>query len=372
MGAISLCRKQVRRVRRSEFLRNVVLLASGTAGAQVIMAGSMPVLSRLYNPEAFGVLAVFTAVTSVLTVLATCKYELAIVLPREDDDAANIFVLTCLIALAVSLAAIPVIAIARSRLGLENSGPGQLILQIGVPFAVLMAGTSRVFEFWATRRKSFKCVSFSQVFRSSSRAGVQILGGLAGLGANGLIVGRLAGSFVGAATVGYCEIRKDARLILACISAKKLKIVAREYSVFPKYNLPRAIINTASQNLTPLLLIFFFDAAVAGLYWFAFRLLEVPVTLVSKPVRRVFYQRAVELHRGKGDLAGLFMKTTLLLCGLAAGPIAAIILFGPALFGVVFGDSWERAGEYSQWLVIGWLTTFTNVPSVMLIPVFNL
>ena len=97
MGAISLYRKQLRRVGRSEFLRNVVLLASGTAGAQVITIGTMPFLSRLYNPEAFGVLAVFAAVTSFFTVLSTFKYELAIVLPREDDDAANIFALTCLI-----------------------------------------------------------------------------------------------------------------------------------------------------------------------------------------------------------------------------------------------------------------------------------
>jgi O-antigen/teichoic acid export membrane protein len=372
LEVISFCRKRVRRLWRSEFLRNVALLASGTAGAQVIMVAAMPILSRLYDPESFGALAFFTSVATFFTVLSTFRYELAIPLPREDDDAANVFALTCLIALTVSLVSIPAIVVAQSQFDLEVSGASEVLLIVGVPLAVLTTGCGRALGYWATRRKNFKWPSISSVVGSFSRAVVQILGGVAGLGADGLIVGRIVGRVLAITVMGYGVIRREVGSILGSVEAKKMKALAREHSAFPKYNLPRAIMNITSRNLTPLLLLYFFGPAVAGLYWFAFRLLQMPVMLIGNAIRRVYYQRAIEIHHAGGDLTGIFTKTTLMLAALAVGPAVVIVLFGPPLFGLVFGEAWVRAGEYSQWLVIGWLTTFVNVPSVMLIPVLKL
>jgi O-antigen/teichoic acid export membrane protein len=365
-------RKQVRRSWRSEFLRNVALLASGTASAQIIMVGAMPILSRLYDPEAFGALAFFTSLATFFTVLSTFRYELAIPLPREDEAAANVFALTCLIALGVALVSVPVIVVVQSQFDLEVSGASEVLLVIGVPLAVLATGAGRALGFWATRRKNFKWQSISSVVGASSRAVVQILCGLAGLGANGLIIGRIVSNVLVPLFLGFGVIRREAGWIFGSVDAKKMKALAREHSVFPKYNLPRAIMNITSRNLTPLLLLYFFGPAVAGLYWFAFRLLQMPIALIGNAIRRVYYQRAIEIHHAGGELSGIFTKTTLMLAALAVGPAAVIVLFGPPLFGLVFGEAWVRAGEYSQWLVIGWLTTFVNVPSVMLIPVLNL
>jgi O-antigen/teichoic acid export membrane protein len=372
LQAISFSRKLIRQYWRGEFLRNVTLLASGTAVAQVIMIASMPVLSRLYGPEAFGAVAFFASVTSFFTVLSTFRYELAIPLAREEESAANILVLTSLVAAVISLASIPVVAVGQHYFDLEVSGVSELLVVIAVPLVVLVSGTGRALGFWATRRKNFKLISVSEVFRSSIVTTVQIIGGLAAFGANGLIIGRLAGFFLSTALLAFYLLRRELGWILKVVEAKKIKALAREHSVFPKYNLPRAILNTTSRNLMPLLLVFIFDPVVAGLYWFAFRLLQMPISLIGNAVRRVFYQRAIEIDHAAGDLTGLFTKTTLVLFALAVGPVVVIVLFGPALFGLVFGEDWVRAGEYSQWLVIGWSLTFANVPSVMLIPVLNL
>ena len=347
-------------------------LASGSAGAQVIITCSMPILSRLYNPEAFGGVAFFMSVTAILGVLSTFRYELAIPLSRDNESAANLLALNGLIAVAVCIVSIPVVVLGQHYFDLGSSGVSELLIVIGVPLAVFGSGGLRSLTFWATRGKHFKLISVGQVVRSSIVALVQIAGGLAGLGANGLIIGRMTGLFSSTGVVAFYMLRKEIRWMLEVVEAKKIKALAREYSVFPKYNLPRALLNTTSQSVTSLLLVFFFDPAVAGLYWFAFRLLQMPISLIGDAVRRVFYQRAIEIHHAAGNLTGLFTKATLAMFALAVGPVMVIVLFGPALFGFVFGEDWVRAGEYSQWLVIGWSITFGNVPSVMLIPVLNL
>ena len=88
---------------RGEFNRNVATLVTGTGLAQLIPLAVTPVLSRLYPPEQFGVLALFISVVSSLSVLATGRYEFAIMLPRKDVDATNIAALSITISLIVGV-----------------------------------------------------------------------------------------------------------------------------------------------------------------------------------------------------------------------------------------------------------------------------
>jgi O-antigen/teichoic acid export membrane protein len=76
--------------RSSSFATDVLKLVTGTTLAQVITVLASPVITRLYGPEAFGFLAVFTSITSIIGVVACMRYELAIMLPKTDEEAANL------------------------------------------------------------------------------------------------------------------------------------------------------------------------------------------------------------------------------------------------------------------------------------------
>lgn len=88
---------------RGSFVRNVAVLAGGTAAGQAIVVLASPVLTRLYTPEDFGVLAVYASLLCVLSTVATLRYELAIPLPKRDEDAAALVVLCLVIVLGMSL-----------------------------------------------------------------------------------------------------------------------------------------------------------------------------------------------------------------------------------------------------------------------------
>ncbi len=74
------------------FMRNVAIMLSGTASGPVISVLIMPVLTRLYTPEDFGVLTLFTSFLTVLVAMPTLRYEAAIPLPDNEEDAANLLV----------------------------------------------------------------------------------------------------------------------------------------------------------------------------------------------------------------------------------------------------------------------------------------
>ena len=73
----------------SAFATDVLKLVTGTTFAQIIAVLASPLLTRLYGPEAFGFLALFTSITSIIGVIACMRYELAIMLPKTDEEAAN-------------------------------------------------------------------------------------------------------------------------------------------------------------------------------------------------------------------------------------------------------------------------------------------
>jgi len=59
------------RIKENRLVKHVVVLAGGTAFAQLITMLLMPVLTRLYSPEDFNVLAVYVALVSVASVAAS-------------------------------------------------------------------------------------------------------------------------------------------------------------------------------------------------------------------------------------------------------------------------------------------------------------
>src|SRR5688500_18227181 len=91
-----------RRAVASQFARHSVTLLVGTLVSQVVLLGAAPVLSRLCRPSEFGILAAFMAIAGFTQVFATGRYEIAILLPSDDDDARDLVNLVFIVTGGVS------------------------------------------------------------------------------------------------------------------------------------------------------------------------------------------------------------------------------------------------------------------------------
>ena len=131
------------------------MVASGTAGAQAIVIAFSPIITRLYGPEAFGILGTFMAIVAVITPIAALSCPIAIVLPREDSDARGIARLSAYIAVGVAALTALVLLIAGDHIVnlLQVQEVSSYIWLL--PLVIIFAAWLQINEQWVIRKKLF-------------------------------------------------------------------------------------------------------------------------------------------------------------------------------------------------------------------------
>ncbi len=160
---------------KSEFIKNVFTLMSGITVAQVIPLFLMPVLSRLYSPEDFGLLALFTSISSILFTLVCFRYDMAIMLPKNGHKSIQVVSLCISIAFIFSISIFILVCFfsdsITSLLGNKNIKPWLYAL----PFSVFMLGMVRVLTLWFNRQKNYKTMTYAKVLQHGGSTGAQVL-----------------------------------------------------------------------------------------------------------------------------------------------------------------------------------------------------
>lgn len=356
----------------SNFIKSVAILMSGTIIAQIITILIAPVLTRLYTPDDFGVLAVLMSIVSIISVIVTWRYELAIVLPKKDDEAINLLALSIIITAFMSIVITIGILLFRMFFDLSRFNLNSTDWLWIIPLSTLLVGLYQSFSYFSTREKQFKRLSVANVSRSISVNGIQLTGGILKYNYFGLLIGYLFGQIVATVvliTQAFTNIRN---ISFKTIRYQTILHLFKKYKDFPLFSAPQALINSVSQNILPIYLTTFYGTAAAGLYAVSLKLLQMPVNLVGNAFRQVFYQKASDSINKELDIRPLFLKSTLLLLSLAIIPFILLCLFAPLIFAVFLGDNWFEAGYFARWMSIWLLFVFISRPTVVLFQILRL
>lgn len=366
------------RLAKSRFVHNVAVVASGTAAAQAITIAFSPVITRLYGPEAFGILGVFLAVVRIITLVASLGYEHAIVLPGSDTEAHALLRLSLLIGTGIAALSGAVFGAFHHQIGSVlgfGTGTGYLLL---VPIVVLFAVLAQALHQWLIRMKRFRSIAGVEVIYAGSLGVSKSAFGLIAATAPLLLVLNTIG-YALRATLLWLAARRSridrhepSKPAHTLTEKAPLRRVAQTYRDFPFFRAPQFLLGSISQDIPILLLTALFDPTAAGFYALAVRVMKLPVILVSDSVGKVFRPRIAEAaHRGE-KLRPLILRATggLGLIGLL--PFGVVIALGPWLFGFVFGAEWAMAGQYARWLALWLYLWFASIPCVEAIPILGL
>ena len=329
------------------YARNVLVLLTGTTIAQAIPIAFSPVLTRLYGPRDFGVLAIFVAVTTVLGAIATGRYEMAIMIADDESDALNVASLCVVIALTLATALLLVVALWGADMAtLLGSSDLHKWLFVAPP-TIFLLGLFNALNYYNARHKNYGDIARATAGKSVATVAVQIGSGAAGAGAGGLIWGQLA---AGLASNG--RLLKSSRRLAVGIepSRREMWRLARRFRRFPTLSMPAILANNLSVQLTNVLISGFFSVMTLGQYSLVQRALGLPSSLIGQSVGQVFFQRASEERRRTGRAVQIFDATSLRMAMLGVPAFVAIFFSAPALFAFVFGDPWRDAGEYARLL----------------------
>lgn len=341
------------RLSSSRFAHNVAAVGTGIAAAQVISLVFMPFLTRLYGPEAFGALAAFTAIINIITPLATLGYANAIVMPETEEGASAVARLSLLCAAFVAPLTMGFIFLFQAQLavwtGLEAT-PSVLYL---IPAALLVGALLSVANQAAVREGLFKAKAGSYVTSTLVNNIGKLAGGLLAPSGLLLIVFHLLGGALNYAMLLARVPRTGVFQVRSWFGLAGVRQAASEQRDFALYRMPQSIINAASVGLPVILLVRLFDSATAGQYSLTVLVLSAPVMLLGQSVEDVFYPKITRaIVNGSQDAGKLLRKATTVLSLLSVGLFGIVVLAGPILFSIIFGDEWRRAGEYVQWVAI--------------------
>lgn len=337
-------RARIEAWRGGAFLQPVLTLVGGAALAQAVVFAARPLLTRLYTPEAFGVLTLVTTVATLLSAVAHGGYRYAVLLPERDDDAGGLVGLALAGALGTTLLAAVAVAVAQ-----EAGWTGGEAAWWFLPPALLALDASQTAETWLVRRDRFRTVSGSRMAQSAAVVAVQVGGGLAAAGAVGLVGGAAAGFAAGLVVTGVAVWRADGRALAASFRPHAMRALARRYVRFPTFSAPAALLNLTATRLPVLLLAAFAGEATVGQFGVAYGTLALPLGLVTGAAGQVFFARAAAAVRD-GTLPALTRRTLRGLLAVTVFPSLAVVAAGPGLFAFVFGPQWETAGVFARLL----------------------
>lgn len=352
-------------------MRNILVLMTGTALAQLISVAVAPLLSRLYDPSAFGILGIYTSIVGIIGSIATLRYDQAIILPKRIEDAANLLAISFFAVLATTVLTVVGCTIFGSQIVALMKSPSLSNWLWLLPVSVFALGLNQSLNAWCTRQKKFHRTSFSQVTRSLAIVVTQVFGGIRNIGVIGLIGGTVIGDLCANTTLASKVIKEDKEAIRGYLSTSNLKYQASKYRDFPLYGGTQNLLNSVSQNIPLLLMSYFFNTSVVGFYALGMRLLQLPMNLVLTSLRQVFFQKASEVYNSNGNTFILFKKVTIRLLLLATIPCLLLFLFAPPLFSFILGSKWVIAGEYARWLVLWLSVMFANVPAIIFAQVYR-
>jgi lipopolysaccharide exporter len=352
----------VPRQQESSFANDVLKLAGGATLAQVITVLVAPILARLYAPDAFGTAAVFTSLAAVIGVVACLRYELALMLPERDEDAANLLAVSLLSVLATTGLSAILVLFARDPIVRLLKAPSLAAYLWLLPIVVLANGVFVAFSYWNSRTKHFGRLSIAGVSRSLVTNGSQLAMGIAATAhAGGLIGSRVLGSVVTTGVLGGQTWREDQSLLRRSINWQDMVAGLRRYLKFPLYGTWSALLNSISWQLPTFLLSAFFSSAVVGYYALGTRLLRMPMSLIGGAIAQVFFQRAAEA-KAEGTLAVVVETAFRRLVMLGMFPLLMLTIVGQDLFVVVLGENWAEAGIYAQILSVWMFFWFISSP----------
>ncbi len=348
--------------KKTNFASDVLTLVGGTTFAQIVTILASPVLTRLYTPEEFGTWALLISITTIVGIIACMRYEFSIMLPESDKEAINLLGLSLSIVCIITAVSILPIYFFKNEIVLMLNSPQLADFLWLIPIIIFVNGVFQALNYWNSRTKHFKRLSFAQVSRSLSTTGTQIVSGFLRYPlSGGLIVGTVVGNIVSTLVLGGQIWKDDKNFIKANLHPQKFLQGLKRYKKFPLIDTWSALLNSISWQLPAFLLAFYFSPAVVGFYSIGFRILQLPMSFIGSSLSQVFFQRA-SVANSQGSLDALVETVFKLLVIIGLFPILTLTFVGSDVFSVIFGSSWAEAGVYAQILSIWAFVWFISSP----------
>ena len=312
----------------------------------------MPIVTRIYSPEAFGLQSIFGSIVMLIAVFATMSYHSSLILPKTEDEAFIMFAVCIISTLFITGFSVLIISFGYDFIIQKSNTPELKYYLWLTPVFVFFHGLCQTLRFWNTRHKIFGRIAASRVIETISKNSFVIGSGLLGYTTGGsLIYGILFASIFKISILTGKLWQENKKRIKRIMNLENLLTGAKRYRKFPKYSVWSELLSRIPEVITVFLIMHYFNKTLLGHYSLSLMVLTLPTVFLTSSIMEAFSPRAA-MAKHEGKHIDLLLKVNERTASLTIFPFMVLGITGDILFKFVFGPNWNEAGIIVQILVI--------------------
>ena len=351
--------------------QGMLTMALGSGSARLVSIAAIPILSRIYTPSDYGVLAVFTSLTTIIAPLLALRYGVALPLPKRDSMAINLLAL-CLILMLLtsSLFSVSLWIFGEKLLNIMSM---ETLLPYRWLIIICFIGTAiyEIMTSWSLRRKAYNYVAKTQFTQSAFGALTKVILGFMSIKPLGLLIGQTIGLAAGSGSL-FRRHKDDYISNIKYISARNMMRSMRYYWRYPVFQLPSQLFQNLSMRLPMLFVAARFDPSSTGQFGMAVMSLSIPMNIFGRTLGRAFLAETAAIGRNnpaKIERLTYSVFKRILPISLSIG--VTIYFLSPWVFSTFLGNSWQTAGQIGSAMSFYVSTQLLSAPLMNLLSVLS-
>ena len=310
--------------------------------AQILTVSFMPLITRLYSPEIFGVLSLYLAFFNFASTLQTLRYDKAILISDTDTEVKELTHLSLICTVLMCFLAFMIVYLLSDLkiLGFELLEYSHMLILL---LALFFMGVFNIYRSILLKNSEVKSIASATFIKSLANNVSKVSIYFTSLSSAGLLLGELIGVIVSAF---YLFRRNSTSIAYKFSSILDLKAVAKKYSKFALIESPSVFINQLSIALLVPMVASLYGASAAGWFGLARLIYGIPNTQIGQSAGDVFQTKLAFLYRLNKvhDGKRLFYKFSTILALIGLIPLSIAFFLSEDLVPIVFGEEWKNMG----------------------------
>jgi O-antigen/teichoic acid export membrane protein len=343
-----------------KFFSDIAKSVSSSGVQFAIMMVTTPLMTRLYDPAAYGAFGVVHSIA--IAVIGVGMLSLPNVYPQERDTAKRADLVKAMSVMLLALVFLS--AIAAAVMAINQSFNLRAATVMLLPLVVATFGIRQIMVSVATECADFNSLSLGQIVEPAcARSGAVAFGILSGGHPAFILLSVAVGHLATAYTVAKMTLRDQ---LHAWRSVLNIRInpfrILRQYTDFVVYNTASQQSQMLAMLAIQLSIVAVFSKDIAGQYILAISILNMPVSLVALATAPVLYRHFIDVaHANPAQLTQDVSRATGIYLVLGLLAMSPIFFFGEQIFKFIFGPVWGPAGHMAGILSISYVGSFALI-----------
>jgi len=322
---------------KTGYVKNFLSVTSGTLISQIIAFASSILLARAFTTEAFGYYSTFSATVSIFSIISCFRYELAISIPKDISEVRKLFKLTVLISLNLGIISFLVL-LTLKIIGQINQN---LVMVFIYPISFYFSGINLALNILHNKLNQFQHSSIGKIINSIFTFLFSLFFSL-GFKNEGLIFGFVFGQIILCVYLVMYLPADFKKKILCEFEFAEYRNILIKYISFPKYSLLPALLNIITSQAPNFIIAHIYGWGNAGLYFFSYRLVSLPVSLIGTSINDVIYQKVIEKKNNNQLLSKFILSNFYFLFLIAIIFLFLVFILSGVFIPLFFGTKWTN------------------------------